>query len=207
MHKPTATTRPGFVWPAITFLLVITATAAVCLLSVLSGPDYTSFARPENLFRCIVGAELFFFVFLWPQFVFRRTGPGHLAVEAALLGALSLPVLLTSVVVADPGLGAVLKTHALLACAAWAVIAFARAGGLERWYYLGATALCVALAIAAYLVYDVLDVSLPWLAAFSPFWAMDKAARPDGVWPLVAMVVLASAAAGAGFLKNRQDSP
>lgn len=177
------------------FLFALGGTLGLCLTEALSRPDYHSFVNIDNAFRCLAGAELFFFVFLWPQFAFGRAA-SRLWLEVVLLWGLSVPLVLTAASVADAGWGSLARSQALLACAVLVVIAFARLGvERARWYYLGATLLCGALPLMWYLVYDVLDVKLSWLAYASPFWAMDLAAVPGGAWPLPTMIGLAGLSA------------
>jgi len=187
-------------WTAIVFLLITATTVAVCLTDAFSQPDYASFAQPANSFRCLVGAELFFLLFIWPLFVFGKQDPGRHFVQTLFLGVLSLPLLAATVAVADASAWQVVRTHALLGCVVLAVVAFARVD-LARWYYLGATALAGGVPLAAYFIYDVLDAKIPWLSALSPFWAMDRAAVLDGPWPLPMMILLSAVAAAVWLVK------
>ena len=206
MANPDSTFRRSSAAEGILFLIATAVPLALSLLNVFSPDGYVSFVRPPNAFRCLVGAQLFFFLLIWPLFVFGRGGAARQFASAALLGILSLPLILVAAAVTDVPVGAVARTQALLGCVVLCVIAFGRVGrGLERWYYLGAMLLSGTIPLAWYLVYDVVNVKLSWLAHVSPFWAMDEAAVPGGAWPLPMMILMACVAAALWFLKAQEN--
>ena len=192
-------------WAGIAFLGVSGAALLVCLTELLSVRANTrSFAGPDNAFRCLMAAELFFFVFIWPQFAFGR-GPGR---DVLLLAVLSLPLLLTAVAVADAPVLAVLRGHALLVCVAAAVAECARRdSSWARWYYLVAACACAVMPLMRYMVYDLLDVKLAWLVHCSPFEAMDRAVIAGAQWPLPTMIALAALTAALHWKKTGASGP
>ena len=187
--------------PAAVFLAVSGGAVLLCLAEAFSVRGYRGFPSPVTAFRCLMAAELFFVLFLWPGWLFGQGEASRGWAGPALCAIVSLPVLVAAVAAADVPIGTVARGYALLMCAAMAVAGVAHGRVAPRWYYLCATGLCGGLPLAWFVARDVLAADLAWIAALCPFWAMDNAAEIGGAWPLPAMIGLAAVAAALWWLK------
>jgi hypothetical protein len=180
------------------------AVLVVLLADIL--PFRPAFVSPENLFLCLIEAELFFVLVIWPPFVttlLRPEEPGvsrmrcslGLLLQACLLLLLALPLALVCGGISHADAGLFLRGHLLVAVLAVFVAAlFPLAHRLRRriqvWYYLGFFLLSAALPFLYFVIRERRQTGPEFLAFFSPFWA---ALRPDA--SLVLSAIFAAAAA------------
>ncbi len=174
---------------------------SVVLLAALGNvlPFQAAFVTPENVFTCLIEAELFFVLVIWPFFVPRLlvpkvelpTGVGgeaHLLVlQVCVLFVVAMPIAFLCQNLAQVGAREFFNGHLLVATAACFVAALfgaarERQTRMAPWYFLGFFVLSAMLPFAHYLAVEFAGGSLRFLSAVSPFWG---AAQLDGAMPLV----------------------
>jgi hypothetical protein len=164
---------PGdIVTAAIVFLAVNALAITVCAAGALSTSDYRAFPQMENIYRCLMGSELFFVMFVWPLL-------GAVSVPAlAVLVVISVPLVVIAAWASNVPAYTVVLTQLLLLSVAAACISasklIARMGPtLWRHYYLAAAALAGGVPLVQFLMLDLTGRGLRWLSCVSPFWAME----------------------------------
>ena len=200
-QSPPRTPR-GVVTVCVAFVAVNAAAVAVCVAGALSVGDYRAFTEIENTYRCLMAAELFFVIFLWPL-LGARHGAVTVPVLAALM-AVSIPLVIIAAQVSNVPVYAVVLTHLLLLAVAAACVSACKLTGRKgerhwRYYYLGAAAIAGGLPLLQFLLLDLLGGGLRWLSCISPFWAMElaqQAGAPRALWAVAALVFAAIAVAG-----------
>jgi hypothetical protein len=159
--------------------------------------------RPESAFTCLIEAELFFVLAIWPFFIPRVvvprvevppgvSGEGHLLMlQVCVMFVVAMPLAFLSQNLASIGAREFFVGHLLVATAA-AFVAAVFGTGPERpsrvtpWYFLGFFVLSGLVPFAHYLSLEYSGTSLAALSAVSPFWS---ASELDRAAPLVASAI------------------
>ncbi len=169
-------------------------------------PFHLAFITPENAFTCLIEAELFFVLVLWPFFIPRLLlpriempkiptgvgGEGHLLVlQICVLFVVAMPAGFLCQNLANVGPREFAMGHLLVATAACFVAALWWVGS-ERgvrpapWYFLGFFVASALLPFAHYLALEFAGASLGFLSAVSPFWAAGELEQST---PMVASTI------------------
>ncbi|MBI2931970.1 MAG: hypothetical protein HYY16_09985 [Planctomycetes bacterium] len=173
-------------------------------------PFGLGFISPEDAFTCLIEAELFFVLVIWPFFIpgllVRKvsipsgvSGHAHLLVlQVCVLFVVALPVAFLCQNLADVGARVFFSGHLLVATAACFVAALFGVGAERKnrvapWYFLGFFVASAFVPFVHYVAVEFAGQSLRFLAAVSPFWG---AAELDGGAPLVGSTLFALAALG-----------
>lgn len=188
------------------WLSLVSGALLVALGSVL--PFGIGRIDPRGAFACLIEAELFFVLVVWPFFIprlFVPRGPvplgpgveGHLLVlQVGILFLVALPLAFLTRNLADLGAREFFVGHALVASVACFVAGLFTLAGIRvqrvaPWYLAGLFAASAALPFLHFLSLEYGGPALGWLAVLSPFWG---AARLEEVAPLVSSAIFALAA-------------
>jgi len=184
------------------FLMVAGAAVAVCVSDAFSTRHYRPFPQIGNTYRCLMAAELFFVIFLWPMAGARR-GAVNVPALAGLV-VVSAPLVAVAAYVSNVQAYSIALTHLLLLAVAAASISgcslAGRAGGRAwRWYYFAAVFLSGGIPLLHFLTINLTGVRLPWVSCISPFWAMElvqqtAAASAKLYWAITVLIFTTSAA-------------
>jgi len=156
--------------------------AAALVLAVGVGAQAADMATPfaiPHAYRLLVGTELFLVLVVYRLWVaLGEGGPGFWWVVALL--ALAGPAVVATAWMSEAGAARVAMSQGYLVAGAFFVSAMPRrAGGLYWALVVGCGA---GAPTVAFVAHDNLGVGLGWLAAFSPFWALDKLAAGPAPW-------------------------
>jgi len=192
----------GIVSVCTLFLAVSGLTVAACVSDVFSSPDYRSLLSISQTYRCLMAAEVFFVVFLWPA---AGAGRGALSVPVlAALVVISAPLVAVAAYVSNTPAYTIALTHLLLLAIATASVSGAALAERTpsrpwRWYYLAAVFTAGAIPLAHFLMLNLTGVQLPWLGCISPFWAMEltlqSAATASKLYWAVSVLIFTGSAA------------
>jgi hypothetical protein len=184
----------------------------VCSSDLLGGvlPFRIGSVRPEDVFTCLIEAELFFVLVVWPFFIHRLVvpkveieaptgvgGEAHLLVlQVVVLFVVALPIAFLCQNLANVGAREFFSGHLLVATAACLVAAIFGMGSERHvktapWYFLGFFVLSALVPFLQYLALEYGGGSLRYLSVVSPFWG---AAQLDGDVPLVSSAIFGVAA-------------
>jgi hypothetical protein len=188
-------------------------------------PMRLAFITPESAFTCLIEAELFFVLVIWPFFIPKLLvprapmpsiptgvgGEGHLlALQICVLFVVAMPVGFLCQNLANVSAREFAIGHLLVATAAGFVAALWWAGSergvrMAPWYFLGFFVASAMLPFVHYLAIEHAGASLGFLSAVSPFWA---AAELGSGTPIVASVLFGTVALAlfmaAPFLRRPQ---
>ena len=212
--EPARFTPEVVVKMGIVFLAVNAVAIAVCVAGAFSSESYSAFTEIENTYRCLMAAELFFVLFLWPLYC-RKPGAASVPAVGALL-VISAPLVLVAAYVSNVPAFMVARSQLVLLAVASAVMAAWRLIGREggtawRWYYPAVATVAGGLPLVQFVIQDVAGGGADWLSCASPFWAMELALRsPDTVprlyWPATLLFFAAIAAVLSAVRARRHDA-
>jgi hypothetical protein len=183
-------------------------------------PLRLGFITPENAFTCLIEAELFFVLVIWPFFIPRLlvprapgvapapaspgvvvptgvSGEGHLLVlQVCVLFVVAMPIAFLCQNLGNVGAREFFTGHLLVATAASFVAALFSLGAerqarLGPWYILGFFVASALLPFLHFLAGAFAGRSLRFLSALSPFWG---ASLLDEATPLVSAGLFGGAA-------------
>jgi|GEM_PF-2603591 len=148
-----------------------------------------SFIKPENMYICLVEAELFFILIIWPFFItptldenypvpknkFMHGKVSILLLQILLFFILVLPYSLICQNISNVDWVILLKGYVNLLAIALLVTAifwsaFTRKLYIEPWYYFAVIFLSIGLPFLYYIDLEFYDENLLALSVFSPFW-------------------------------------
>jgi len=181
-------------------------------------PLRLGFITPENAFTCLIEAELFFVLVIWPFFIPRLlvprasgaapapagvvvpagvSGEGHLLVlQVCVLFVVAMPIAFLCQNLGNVGAREFFTGHLLVATAASFVAALFSLGAerqarLAPWYVLGFFVASALLPFLHFLAGAFAGQSLRFLSALSPFWG---ASLLNEATPLVSAGLFGAAA-------------
>jgi len=195
----------------IVFLAASAAAIAVCVSGAFSSESYRAFAEIENTYRCLMGGELFFVIFLWPLFCGRAKAVS--VASLAILLVISVPLVIVAASVSNVPVFMIARTQMLLlavaaACISACKVIGSRGDSAGRCYYLAASLLAGGLPLFQFILLDLTGQGLRWLSCASPFWAMELAQEPPSdvprlYWPVALLFFAAVAAALSAAARRR----
>ncbi|MHC4606590.1 MAG: hypothetical protein ACYTAF_06600 [Planctomycetota bacterium] len=150
-------------------------------------PFRLAFVSPENLFVCLIEAEIFFVLAVWPLFIpsilrLQENGPKErthapiLFLHILLMLLFALPLALICTSVSDAGAGLFFRGHLLVAVLAFFVAALFDLAHTLRlriavWYYMVFFLASAALPFLYFVIREHGASGPEFLSFFSPFWA------------------------------------